>query len=44
LREFIRRIEEGEPYCSDLSDSIANMEMIDKIYQKAGLPLRGEES
>jgi predicted dehydrogenase len=41
LREFVARIRKGEPYASDLSDSIANMQVIDAIYDKAGLPRRG---
>jgi predicted dehydrogenase len=41
LREFVRRIRLGAPHASDLSDSIANMQMIDSIYDRAGLPRRG---
>lgn len=41
LKEFVSRINAGGPYVSDLSDSIENMRMIDAIYEKAGLPLRG---
>jgi predicted dehydrogenase len=41
LREFVARIQKGAPHASDLSDSIANMQVIDAIYDKAGLPRRG---
>jgi predicted dehydrogenase len=41
LREFAARIAKGAPHASDLSDSIANMQVIDAIYDKAGLPRRG---
>lgn len=40
LEEFARRIHSGETE-SDLSDAIANMSLIDAIYEAAGLPLRG---
>jgi len=40
LEEFARRIHSGERK-SDLTDAIANMSLIDTIYQAAGLPLRG---
>jgi predicted dehydrogenase len=41
LREFVRRIQLGAPWASDLSDSIGNMQMIDAIYDRAGMPRRG---
>jgi predicted dehydrogenase len=41
LQEFVNRIRQAERYPSDLSDSIGTMEMIDAIYDKAGLPRRG---
>ncbi len=44
LRSFLQRIENGPTYANDLSDAIANMRLIDSIYEKAGLPLRGCES
>jgi hypothetical protein len=44
LREFVRRIGLGAPFASDLSDSIANMQMIDAVYDRAGLPRRGLNS
>ncbi|MGI9294760.1 MAG: Gfo/Idh/MocA family protein, partial [Pseudomonadales bacterium] len=43
LREFVRRIEGENPRSSDLPDSIATMEMIDAIYDHAGLERRGQE-
>lgn len=42
LEEFLRRIRQGPPYRSDLSDAIDNMTLIDNIYRKAGLAVRGE--
>jgi predicted dehydrogenase len=41
LREFAARIRRGAPWASDLTDSIDNMQTIDAIYDKAGLPRRG---
>jgi predicted dehydrogenase len=41
LREFVARVQKGAPFSSDLSDSIDNMQLIDSIYDKAGLPRRG---
>ena len=40
LLEFQRRIVSGEG-SADLGDSIATMELIDSIYEAAGMPLRG---
>lgn len=41
LENFVERIRNGETD-SDLSDAIANMTLIDRIYQAAGLSPRGE--
>ncbi len=41
LQEFVNRIRQGERHSMDLSDAIGTMEMIDAIYDKAGLPRRG---
>lgn len=40
LLEFQARVHAGQA-STDLADSVANMELIDAIYTKAGLPLRG---
>lgn len=41
LREFAARVRGGPPFASDCFDSIETMEMIDAIYDRAGLPRRG---
>jgi len=41
LREFVRRIKGGGSYPWDLAESVNSMRMIDAVYEKAGLPLRG---
>ncbi len=41
LRAFARAVATGEPPLTAPADSIANMRVIDAIYEKAGLPLRG---
>jgi predicted dehydrogenase len=41
LRAFVRHVREGVPMLSDARDGVANMRVIDAIYQKAGLPRRG---
>ena len=41
LLEFMRRINSAEG-SADLDQSIATMELIDAIYQAAGMPLRGQ--
>lgn len=41
LQEFVDRIRKTGPYASDVSDAIGTMEMIDAIYDAAGLPRRG---
>ena len=42
LRAFIKAIEEGSPMCTGPAEAVANMLVIDAIYQKAGLKRRGE--
>jgi predicted dehydrogenase len=41
LRAFARAVAGGPPPLTGPADSIANMRVIDAIYEKAGLPLRG---
>jgi len=44
LRAFAGSVLGGAPVLTAPDDSIANMRVIDAIYRKAGLPLRGESS
>jgi predicted dehydrogenase len=41
LRAFARSVATGEPTPTSARDGIANMRVIDRIYERAGLPLRG---
>lgn len=41
LRAFVSAIREGKPTLSDPEDAIANMQVIDAIYEKSGLGRRG---
>ena len=41
LRAFARAIQEGSPLSTDPNDAVGNMRVIDAIYAKAGLALRG---
>jgi predicted dehydrogenase len=41
LRAFARWVREGVPMVTDASHGVANMRVIDAIYEKAGLPPRG---
>jgi predicted dehydrogenase len=41
LRDFVDHVVHGLPYPTQGVDSVANMTVIDAIYQAAGLPLRG---
>lgn len=41
LRAFAARVSAGTPVPTTPEDAIANMRVIDGIYEKAGLPLRG---
>ena len=41
LRAFVEHVLRGAPVLTPPTDSIANMRVIDRIYEKAGLPLRG---
>jgi predicted dehydrogenase len=41
LRAFARAVAGGPPPLTGPADSVANMKVIDAIYEKAGLPLRG---
>ena len=41
LRAFVERVRGGAPMSTDARDGVRNMRVIDAIYKKAGLPLRG---
>ncbi|MHC5051627.1 MAG: Gfo/Idh/MocA family protein, partial [Planctomycetota bacterium] len=41
LRAFVAHVRGGTRMSSDAVDAIANMRVIDAVYEKAGLPLRG---
>jgi predicted dehydrogenase len=41
LRAFAEGVATGAPVLTPASDGVANMRVIDRIYEKAGLPLRG---
>ena len=41
LRAFVAALRSGTPPTTDASDGVANMKVIDAIYEAAGLPLRG---
>ncbi|MCH6562782.1 MAG: Gfo/Idh/MocA family oxidoreductase [Myxococcales bacterium] len=41
LRAFLRAVREGKPMPTDATDAIANMRVIDAVYEKAGLRPRG---
>jgi predicted dehydrogenase len=41
LRAFVEHVRGGARMSSDARDAVANMRVIDAIYAKAGLPLRG---
>ena len=41
LRAFVERVRGGVPMPTDARDGVRNMRVIDAIYEKAGLPLRG---
>jgi predicted dehydrogenase len=40
LEAFVNLLRDGTPMATDARDAIANMRVIDAIYEKAGLPLR----
>jgi len=42
LRAFVQALRSGEPPVTDGRDGVANMAVIDAIYEAAGLPLRGQ--
>jgi len=42
LRAFVAAVRDGTPTPTDPPHAIANMEVIDAVYGKAGLPLRGK--
>jgi predicted dehydrogenase len=41
LRAFVQAVRTGVPVLTDAVDAVANMRVIDAIYAKAGLQLRG---
>jgi predicted dehydrogenase len=41
LQAFVRWLREGVPMVTDATNGVANMAVIDAIYEKAGLPPRG---
>jgi predicted dehydrogenase len=41
LRAFAHCVATGEPVPTSARDGLANMRVIDRIYERAGLPLRG---
>jgi predicted dehydrogenase len=43
LRAFVDAVTNGGPVLTSPQDAIANMRVIDAVYQAAGLPLRGAE-
>ena len=42
LRAFLAAVRDGGPVLTDPEDAVLTMHVIDDIYQKAGLPLRGQ--
>ena len=44
LRAFVAFVRQGTPCPTDAADGVANMRVIDAIYEKAGLQRRGEQS
>jgi predicted dehydrogenase len=42
LRELVRCVRDGAPVLTSAANGVANMKLIDAIYSKAGLPLRGQ--
>ena len=41
LRAFVEHVRGGAPMTSDARDAVANMRVIDAVYERAGLPIRG---
>ena len=41
LRAFVGAVRDGRDVPTDARDAVANMQVIDAIYERAGLPLRG---
>jgi predicted dehydrogenase len=44
LDAFIDAVKSGEPMLTDSSDAIRQMQLIDRLYESAGLPVRGLQS
>jgi predicted dehydrogenase len=42
LRAFAKCVTEGAPVLTSARDGVANMRVIDRIYERSGLPLRGQ--
>ena len=43
LRAFLKAVRDGKPMPTDAVDAIANMRVIDAVYEKSGLRPRGLE-
>jgi predicted dehydrogenase len=41
LAAFDEALDTGEPFLVDIDDSVANAELVDTVYRRAGLELRG---
>ena len=44
LRAFVAHVRDGQALPTDARDGVANMRVIDAVYDRAGLPRRGESS
>lgn len=42
LRAFAQAIQQGTPFPTNATDAVANMRVIDAVYQAAGMQIRGE--
>ena len=40
LAAFAETLDTGEPFLVDIDDSVANAELVDTVYRRAGLDLR----
>ena len=41
LDAFIAAVEDGQPLATDAEDAVKQMQLVDRCYEAAGLPLRG---
>lgn len=44
LRAFVAWVKEGIPMATDAKEAVRNMALIDEVYRKAGIPVRGSKS